>query len=161
MPRAAKMPEGFVLDMRRDPFHLQVIANRFTYAEVDAHFSEVEASYARYFATRPHVHVGLLADARCGVYADTRTRQRVAQAFARVAAVLSEHHSVAHAVVTNNALTRGALTAVLWLFSPPWPIRVFTSMSEADSWLRDSFTARRVSAPFPPRGWWREAGLPA
>lgn len=157
----AKTPADFVLDPHRDPFHLHVIASHFTYPEVDAHFSALEAFYASYLARRPRAHIGLLADARRSPYADARSRQRVAQTFAKVATLLSGNQSVAHAIVTNNALTRGALTAILWVFSPPWQIRVFTSMFEADSWLRESLTARGVISSFPPQAWWCEAGVPA
>jgi len=154
------MPAGFVLDTRRDPFHLQVIPEHFTYADVDAHFSEVEAFYARYLASRRQAHIALLADARRCPFTDARTRKRVAESFEKLSPLLRENQSVVHAVVTNNALTRGALTAILWLFSPPWQIRVFTSVADADSWLRECLTARGVGAPFPPEAWWREAGLP-
>lgn len=152
-----KRTGGFVFDTRSDPLHLQVISSAFTREELEAHFDEVDAFYHAYVARHRKVHVALLADARESPYIDARDRQRIAATFARLGPLLSSERSVAHAVVTSNALTRGALTAILWLQSPPWEIRVFTSMHEGDAWLRSTFDARGLRQPDAPHEWWLRA----
>lgn len=148
---------GFVFDTRCDPLHLQVIPSEFTREELQAHFDEIDAFYPAYVARRSRAHIGLLADARDSPYIDARDRQRIAATFAMLGPLLGSERSVAHAVITNNALTRGALTAILWLQSPPWEIRVFTSMHEGEAWLRSTFDARGLGQPDAPREWWLRA----
>jgi len=41
----------------------------------------------------------------------------------------------ANALVVGNSLERGFVTAMLWLHPVPWPMRVFSSLEEAESWL--------------------------
>jgi hypothetical protein len=41
----------------------------------------------------------------------------------------------ASALVVGNGLERGFVTAMLWLHPVPWPMRVFSSVAEAEAWL--------------------------
>lgn len=67
----------------------------------------------------------------------------------------SKLYCLGMAVVMSSPIIRGAMQAVLWLFSPPVPIEVFARSDEArariDEWLRAAglggtpTTARRAS----------------
>lgn len=41
----------------------------------------------------------------------------------------------AHAVVVDSTLQRGMITAILWMTSPPCPMKVFDDREEAERWL--------------------------
>jgi hypothetical protein len=41
------------------------------------------------------------------------------------------------AVVLSSPIQRGILTAVLWIFTPPYPMRAFADVREARGWLLD------------------------
>ncbi len=156
---AMSKPSGaFVFNTRYDPLHLQVFPAVFNSSELDAHFAEVEAHYPSYIAKHPRAHVGLLVDARETSYIDARGRRRIAQTFERMGPLLRPSQSFAQAVVTANGVIRGAVTAILWLQSPPWEIRVFTSMEAGEAWLRETFRERDYPQPDAPAGWWRNAG---
>jgi hypothetical protein len=47
---------------------------------------------------------------------------------------------VAGAIVAGSGMERGLVTAALWVRTPPWPMRVFTDSSEAETWLLANFT---------------------
>jgi hypothetical protein len=44
-------------------------------------------------------------------------------------------HVGACALVVSNGIERGFVTAMLWLHPVPWPMRVFSSVGEAEAWL--------------------------
>jgi hypothetical protein len=48
---------------------------------------------------------------------------------------LNRAYTVCIAVVINNALIRGAMTAVLWLKTPASPTKVFGTVEEAATWV--------------------------
>jgi len=48
----------------------------------------------------------------------------------------------AHAVVVDSAFLRGIITAVLWMTTPPCPMRVFDDRLEAERWLLSELDAR-------------------
>jgi hypothetical protein len=41
----------------------------------------------------------------------------------------------ASALVVGNGFERGFVTAMMWLHPVPWPMRVFSSVAEAEAWL--------------------------
>lgn len=41
----------------------------------------------------------------------------------------------ASALVVSNGFERGIVTAMLWLHPVPWPMRVFSSVEDAEAWL--------------------------
>ena len=41
----------------------------------------------------------------------------------------------ASGLVVGNGFERGFVTAMLWLQPVPWPMRVFSSLQEAEAWL--------------------------
>lgn len=145
-----------IFDTRHDPLHLQAFPPVFTQDEVDAHFDEVEAYFVR---RNPNLPTALLADARGILSTNARQRQRVALAFERLSPVLGQR-AVAHAIVMDSAVVRGALTAVFWIKRPPWPIQLFGTMEEADLWIRQRFAEEGLRAPEAAPGWW-SAGVAA
>jgi hypothetical protein len=46
---------------------------------------------------------------------------------------------VAGAIVAGSAVERGFVTASLWVRTPPWPMRVFSDASEAETWLLSNY----------------------
>jgi hypothetical protein len=46
-----------------------------------------------------------------------------------------ERNVRAMAIVVGSTLERGFVTAALWLFTPAYPMRVFTEPREAEAWL--------------------------
>lgn len=140
----------FVFDTRHDPLFLQAFPPLLTQAGVDAHFDEVEAFFMRRDRDKP---TALLADARGILNTTARNRQRVALAFERLSPVL-EQRAVAHAIVMDNAVVRGALTAVFWIKRPPWPIQLFGDLEEADAWIRRRFAEEGLPEPQARPGWW-------
>ncbi|MEY4582539.1 MAG: hypothetical protein RL701_7242 [Pseudomonadota bacterium] len=42
---------------------------------------------------------------------------------------------VASAIIAGSSIERGFVTAGLWVSTPPWPMRVFATSSEAEAWL--------------------------
>jgi hypothetical protein len=99
------------------------------------------------------VRTAILTDARGNIPSTARYRQRAALAYERLGAALGKR-CVAQAIVMDSAIVRGAVTAVFWLQPPPWPIKTFASMEEADRWIRE----RIVEEGMPPieakAGWW-------
>ena len=148
------MAAMFVFDTSYDPMHLQVIPGHFTFAEADAHFSEVERYYTRESAS--NAPAALLADVRALSAADARSRKRVADAFLRLSPVM-ERRAVGHAIVMSSPLIRGALTAIFWIKQPSWQIRTFAEITEADAWLRRMFEEQGRATPSAPPHWWEGA----
>jgi len=49
----------------------------------------------------------------------------------------------AHAVVVNSSIERGLVATVVWLIQAPFPMRVFASMYEAESWVSKQLSKGR------------------
>jgi hypothetical protein len=145
---------GFVFDTSRD-IHLQVFPRSYTFAELNEHLDGLERFYVDLARTRPLARVCLLADARIAPKMDARGRQRIAQSFGRLAPIL-QSRGVAHAAVVAGRLAQGALTAILWVRTPPWPLQIFAHMEDADAWIRSRLAAEGMKAPALPRQWWTQ-----
>lgn len=142
----------FVFDTRFKPLYLQAFPPSFAYEEVTAHFDEMEAHFR---AQPPDAPAALIADARSVFIVDARSRRRVAEAFETMSPVM-ESRVVAHAIVLSNSVVRNALTAIFWIKRPPWTVRTFATMDEADDWVRQRFAARGLGEVPAPRGWWHD-----
>lgn len=59
----------------------------------------------------------------------------------------SKELCVGSATIVGNALARGALTAILWLWKPSSPHQVFTANDEAIDWCLGQLEAARVRQP--------------
>ncbi len=142
-------------DTSDDSLHLQVFAGRFSYADVDAHFSELESYYLRMASTYPSWRPALFAD-MSKAKIDARGRQRISECFARLGPVMGPR-LVAHAIFVKGKIGSGALTAVLWLQRPPWPIQAFSDPEEANRWILKRYAEERLTVPSPPSRWWERA----
>lgn len=140
----------FVFETRYAPLYLHALPATFEYSELAAHFDEMEEHFTRKQVQRP---TALLADVRSMRSIDAMSRSRIAEGFRTMAPVMGDC-GVAHAIVMDNAVARGALTAIFWLRKPGWPVRTFGDMHEADQWLRSCFVERGLQRPPAPDGWW-------
>lgn len=58
-------------------------------------------------------------------------------------------HLLASGIVGNSTFVNGILTALNWLKPPPHPVKVFSSITEAERWVLQHFSAelrRQVAA---------------
>jgi hypothetical protein len=151
---------GIVFDVSRDPLYLQVFAGRFPYAEVEAHFDELEAYCTSKVRLQPNWRPSLMADARFARGFDARARRRVALSFERLAPVLGPR-MVAHCMVAHGKIAQGVLTAMLWLQRPAWPLQVFSDPEEAYRWIIRRHHQEGLPPPTHDPGWWEASGAAA
>ncbi|MDQ3031593.1 MAG: hypothetical protein M3Y87_04190 [Myxococcota bacterium] len=60
---------------------------------------------------------------------------------------VSRELCVGSATIVGNALARGALTAILWLWKPASPHEVFTASDDAVEWCLAQLERERVPLP--------------
>ena len=143
-----------VYDTTHDPLHVMVYPRFYEYAELDRMHCEIEEHFrARVDSTKP---VALISDLRVAPAMDARARRRVAQCFGRLAPMIDKV-VVGHALVLRGRLARGALTAILWVQTPPWDMQTFATLEEGDRWLRRRFERAHLPPPSAPPGWWNAA----
>jgi hypothetical protein len=82
----------------------------------------------------------VLLDARPADVPNALERARIV-AFWQKTAKLSARYLAGVALVVKTTLGRGVLSAVLWLYTPPFAIRTFSSLFEARKWLGERLTA--------------------
>lgn len=140
-------------DTSHAPVYLQAFHGRFAYADVDAHYDEVEEYVAGALKEDPSWRPAVFADMRKSGPLDARGRRRTAQCFTRLAS-MSGLRVVAHAIVLNNRIGAGVLRAILWLKRPPWPVKVFSEPSPAYEWIKKSFEEEGLPVPPFADGWW-------
>lgn len=76
-----------------------------------------------------------------GTRPDAKRRRRFTDWTTQNEAILRSRLA-AHAVVVDSAFLRGIITAVLWMTTPPCPMRVFDDRLEAERWLLAELGAR-------------------
>ncbi len=140
-------------NVSNDPLHLQVFAGRFSYAEVDAHFTELESYCLRMASAQPGWRPAVFADMRKAGKLDARGRRRISECFARLGPVMGRR-IVAHAVVVQGKVGSGVLTAILWLQNPPWPIQAFSEPEDANRWILKRYGEEHLPAPRASAQWW-------
>jgi hypothetical protein len=121
-------PMAYHVDSSRFPF----VSARATAlvnddSALDASYDALDALLAR------EISLVALFDLRGGA-SSARRRQRLSE-WQRERSALLRRLVLAMAVVVHSQLERGFVTAALWLFTPPFPLRVFTSTDEAETWL--------------------------
>ncbi len=62
---------------------------------------------------------------------------------------MSRDYCVASSTIVENAMARGALTAILWLWTPPAPHKVVSTPDEALDWCLDHITRAGLKLPSP------------
>ncbi len=125
-------PMGYEIDDSRWPLLV---------ARVTKHLDDPEAADASYRKLegilQREQRFLLVFDMRGASSSSTR-RRKFAEWCKRHAGSL-ERLLVASAIVAASSLERGFVTAALWLDTPPWPMRVFASSTEAETWLLSNF----------------------
>jgi hypothetical protein len=138
-----------VFNASHDPLHLQVFPQVVTQEILEAHFDRIES----YFRQRERAPMAIITDARGPIASNARQQQRAAVSFERLSAMLADS-CVAHAMIMDSAIVRGALIGILWVKRPPWPIKVFGDIEAADEWIRQRFAEEGLTPPNAPPGWW-------
>lgn len=124
----------------------------YTFEELEAALAVMEESYRLLLRGSDPVRPSLLVDISAVKSSSAKNRQRIAQSQKQLAAEMKSR-VIAQAYVAPTALIRGALTAVFWLDSPPWPVRVFVDHAQALEWLRLRSEEHGVSLRVP-GPWW-------
>jgi hypothetical protein len=102
----------------------------------DAGFTRHLEEMARAIDERAHgLKIGVLYDCLGGVDSDAGRRQRTADMLASRRAKLAAT-TAAFSLVTDSALTRGAMRAVFWMAPPPYPWSVSSTLREGFECLR-------------------------
>lgn len=106
-------------------------------ASPTAHVHNDEALDATYVALEQLLELDtpllLLFDMRGGT-SSAKRRQRL-RSWQQARNEQLERNVRAMAVVVGSQLERGFVTAALWLFTPAFPMRVFTEKRDAETWL--------------------------
>jgi len=142
------------MDHSLAPLHRIVFPSSYDYEELDAAFTELEEFFGAIARNTPHQPVGVIVDTTLVTKSTAKNRQRIALASERMSSVL-EAQAIGQAFVVSRPVTRGALTAVMWIKNPPWPVKVFARVGPAEEWLRGKFQEAGVVVPRAPT---REVG---
>src|SRR5690606_31717213 len=105
----------------------------------------IEATAAIEKARREHRKIALLSIGDRNTSMHSKQRSRAAE-WSKKTAALVRAGAAGHAVVVENAIQRGALTAILWLADYPVPIRAFTDEVEAEGWVRAQLPTSTVES---------------
>jgi hypothetical protein len=65
---------------------------------------------------------------------DARRRRRFVE-WAKLHSPTARELVIGYAVLIDSRLMAGVVTAVLWLFRPPAPMKVFSNVADAEAWL--------------------------
>jgi hypothetical protein len=130
-----------------DAFPLIVTVNARRFDEIEAR--SMADGYQRYF-TRNQRYAVLSVSPRDAEPVGAKARKAVAewvggpdvQQYARALCVGA-------ASVVEGAIARGALTALLWLWTPPMPLRPCATLDEGLDYCFDRLAAEGVSLPRP------------
>lgn len=77
---------------------------------------------------------------------DPKRRKRFAQFLAERAEVI-KHYLVCNAIVVDSALTRGFVTAILWVTPSPVPYKVFATRADAIAWCKTMYDQATAADP--------------
>jgi hypothetical protein len=130
-----------------DPtLHVIEFPASYTYEELDAQFTKLEAYYQK-FGAKGDRRIALMIDLSRAQSSTAKNRERIARAMAETGPILTRI-LIAQVYVVTSALMRGALSSISWLKPPTWPVKVFPERAEAERWAREQVaTARKGSAP--------------
>lgn len=120
------------------PLYRQVLPRRATDQELALMLSEVER-----ITKAMTSHYGWVADISHVAFASASQRQLYANSEKRLAH-LDSRYCAGTGVCCKDALTRGIVTAVLWMSPPSYPLQVFGLVAEAEQWARRQLVARGV-----------------
>ncbi|MCA9600499.1 MAG: STAS/SEC14 domain-containing protein [Polyangiales bacterium] len=113
------------------PIAEMVLTSRYTDAEFEQLLVDLSDAVAGHAA--PY---GLLVDARESRAISPQLRRKLAS-YMQEQAPMSEKYCRGTALVMHSSILRGVLTALLWMYEPPFPIRVFEGFDTARAWLAE------------------------
>ena len=123
------MPARFDTDNSRWPLVVVTIPDQDVTDDEVKRF--IEGQRAQLARREKHV---VLTDARRAKVLSPLQRQLFG-AWLKEAEIGTKRYTVALAIVIDNALVRGALTAVLWVVEPACPTKMVGTLAEGAQWL--------------------------
>lgn len=120
---------SILLDSSQAPLYTFVVQGDPTFAQLSDHLRDYRGLLER---GRPFT---LLFDGRNAGMLDAKSRKAYAD-FVLTNANDLRLFCKGGAIVVTSSLTMGVMTAVLWLAPLPFPHRTFTSVEDANKWLR-------------------------
>lgn len=120
------------IDQSRYPLVVQTFPPTFTAVQLHAAFDRLDALMID--VAKRQERIQLLVDIRPAKVATALHRKRIAETFTFVM-THAKDCIAGQAFVVLGSGQKGALTAVLWLAAPPWPIRVCSTLEEGADWL--------------------------
>lgn len=80
---------------------------------------------------------GLVLDLRSAAHLGVSQRRKLTERLSAQRDALGSR-CAATALVFSSVVLRSMLSAIVWLFRPPYPTRAVASLEEAESWVRDT-----------------------
>lgn len=137
------------LDETRGRLWVQTFPGRYDNSELNRAFDHLEGRV--HSVAQTGEQVVLVVDARFSKAGTPVQRRRIGQALARCR---QADCIAAQAFVIETPRQRAALTAMLWLANPGWPVEVFTDRLRAVAWvsqrLHEASARREGGSPSPP-----------
>ncbi|WP_437576164.1 hypothetical protein [Sorangium sp. So ce887] len=82
---------------------------------------------------------GLINDTRGSRMPNAMQRRSVAQMYVDYERQ-TRAHMLASGIIGNSSLVNGILTALNWMKPPPHPVKVFSSITDAERWVLQHFS---------------------
>ena len=133
------MPSRIRTDLSRWPLALVTFPD----AQVSDEDIRLFVEEQRAMLMRKELH-GVVTDARHARVIGPHQR-RVLADWLTEAEPLNRRYTVALAVISDNALVRGAMTAVTWMKEPPVPMKPFATLREGSQYVLESLRRRGAS----------------
>jgi len=128
-----------------DAFPLVVTVGAMAYS--DSEYADMVAGYDKLFQRGERYAIVTFTPAGAEL-PGARDRKRITDwASSPYVHEKSKKLCVASATVVQNALMRGALTAIMWLWKPPAPHRAVGTAQEAVHWCLGQLAAANVAMP--------------
>jgi hypothetical protein len=115
----------------------------------DGSIDQMNAGYERYFQRKERY--AILSHSPKGAETSSRDRKRITD-WANSPRVrdMSSRYCVGTATIVPNALARGALTAILWVWQPTTPLHMVATPDEGLDWCLRKLADARVPMKEPP-----------
>ncbi len=133
--------DGFTLDTSRWPLVVVNVARRpVTDAELDA-FMEAQRAMLRrrerYVEIADTTHVHMFPPSQ---------RKKMAE-FLRETNPAADQLCAGLSLVVGNAVVRGGMTAIFWIFQPTYPVKAVATFAEAADFLRHAAASAGLALP--------------
>lgn len=118
-----------VIDESRWPIVLTALPAEFSDADWQSFFERSHALFER------HTPFAFINETRGGQTPNAEQRGLFSTSF-RTNRALIARYLVANAMIVNSLILRAAVSAMLWVQAPPFPIRVFHNEVGAEIWVK-------------------------